>query len=47
MNDVIISGAGPSGSQCAEVLANAGYKIALIEKYTNWRKPCGGVVLKF
>lgn len=42
MYDVVISGAGPSGSQCAEVLAKAGYKIALIEKDTNWRKPCGG-----
>jgi len=44
MYDVIISGAGPSGSQCAQVLAEAGYKIALIEKDTNWRKPCGGAL---
>jgi geranylgeranyl reductase family protein len=42
MHDIIISGAGPSGSQCAENLAKAGYKIALIERDTNWRKPCGG-----
>ncbi|MFX0022986.1 MAG: NAD(P)/FAD-dependent oxidoreductase [Candidatus Hermodarchaeota archaeon] len=42
MKDIIISGAGPSGSQCAKVLAEAGYKVALIEKNTNWRKPCGG-----
>ena len=42
MHDVIISGAGPSGSQCAEVLAKAGYRVALIEKDANWRKPCGG-----
>jgi geranylgeranyl reductase family protein len=42
MFDVVISGAGPSGSQCAEVLAKAGYKVALIEKNVNWRKPCGG-----
>ncbi len=42
MYDVIISGAGPSGSQCAKVLAEAGYKVALIEKNVNWRKPCGG-----
>ncbi|MFX1410429.1 MAG: geranylgeranyl reductase family protein [Promethearchaeota archaeon] len=42
MYDVVISGAGPSGSKCAEVLANHGYKVALIEKNTNWRKPCGG-----
>jgi len=44
MYDVIISGAGPSGSQCAEVLAKAGYQVALIEKDINWRKPCGGAV---
>lgn len=42
MFDVIISGAGPSGSQCAELLAKAGFKIGLIEKDTSWRKPCGG-----
>lgn len=44
MYDVLISGAGPSGCQCAEVLAKAGYKVALIEKNVNWRKPCGGAV---
>lgn len=44
MHDVIVSGAGPSGSQCAQVLAEAGYKVALIEKDTNWRKPCGGAL---
>ena len=44
MFDVIISGAGPSGSKCAEILAKAGYKIALIEKDMSWRKPCGGGV---
>jgi len=44
MYDVVISGAGPSGSQCAKVLAKAGYKVALIEKNINWRKPCGGAV---
>jgi len=42
MYDVVISGAGPSGSQCAEVLAKAGFNIALIEKDITWRKPCGG-----
>lgn len=44
MYDVVISGAGPSGSQCAEVLAKAGYKVALMEKNSNWRKPCGGAI---
>jgi len=44
MYDVVVSGAGPSGSQFAEVLAKAGYKVALIEKNVNWRKPCGGAI---
>lgn len=44
MYDVIISGAGPAGSKCAEILAKSGYKVALIEKDTNWRKPCGGSI---
>lgn len=44
MYDVVISGAGPSGSKCAEILATSGYKVALIEKNTRWRKPCGGAV---
>jgi geranylgeranyl reductase family protein len=44
MYDVVISGAGPSGSQCGEVLARSGFKVALIERDTDWRKPCGGAV---
>lgn len=44
MFDVVISGAGPAGSKCAEILAKSGFKVALIEKDTNWRKPCGGAV---
>ncbi|MFW9872760.1 MAG: NAD(P)/FAD-dependent oxidoreductase [Candidatus Thorarchaeota archaeon] len=44
MYDVVVSGAGPAGSQCAEVLAKAGYKVALIEKDIDWRKPCGGAI---
>lgn len=44
MYDVIISGAGPAGSKCAEILAKNGFKVALIEKDTNWRKPCAGAV---
>ncbi|MFX1314708.1 MAG: geranylgeranyl reductase family protein [Promethearchaeota archaeon] len=44
MYDVIISGAGPAGSKCAEIIAKNGFKVALIEKNTNWRKPCGGIV---
>ncbi|GAI49809.1 unnamed protein product, partial [marine sediment metagenome] len=44
MYDVVISGAGPAGSRCAEILARNGFKVALIERDTNWRKPCGGAV---
>ncbi|MFW9830118.1 MAG: FAD-dependent oxidoreductase, partial [Candidatus Thorarchaeota archaeon] len=44
MYDVIISGAGPSGSKSAQILAKAGYKVALLEKDINWRKPCGGAL---
>ncbi len=44
MYDVVISGAGPAGSKCAETLAKAGFEVALIEKDTNWRKPCGGAI---
>ena len=44
MFDVVVSGAGPSGSKCAEIIAKSGYKVALIERDTNWRKPCGGTV---
>lgn len=44
MYDVIVSGAGPSGSKCAEIIAKAGFKVALIERDCDWRKPCGGAV---
>jgi len=44
MYDAVISGAGPAGSKCAEIIAKAGYKVALIERDSNWRKPCGGAI---
>ncbi|MCK4383852.1 MAG: FAD-dependent oxidoreductase, partial [Candidatus Lokiarchaeota archaeon] len=44
MYDVVISGAGPAGSKCAEMLAKKGYKTALIDRDVTWRKPCGGAV---
>lgn len=44
MHDVIVSGAGPAGSTCAKTLAKAGYNVALIEKDSTWRKPCGGAI---
>ena len=46
MYDVIISGAGPAGSKCAEVIAKAGYNVALIERDISFRKPCGGGILR-
>ncbi len=42
MYDVIVSGSGPAGSKCAEFIAKKGYKVALIERDVNYRKPCGG-----
>jgi geranylgeranyl reductase family protein len=44
MFDVVVSGAGPSGSHCAKILAESGFRVALIEKNIRWRKPCGGAV---
>ena len=44
MFDVIVSGAGPAGSACAEILAKRGFHVALIEKDSKWRKPCGGAI---
>ncbi|MHA1533411.1 MAG: geranylgeranyl reductase family protein [Promethearchaeota archaeon] len=44
MFDVVISGAGPAGSRCAQILAENGFNVALLEKDINWRKPCGGAV---
>lgn len=45
---VIIIGSGPAGSAAAYVLAEKGYRVALIEKKTHPRyKPCGGAVPVF
>ena len=44
MYDVVISGSGPAGSKCAEIVARSGFKVALLEKNSTWRKPCGGAV---
>jgi len=44
MFDVVISCAGPSGSHCAKILVEAGFRVALVENNTRWRKPCGGAV---
>ncbi len=39
---MVISGGGPAGAKCAEVAARAGLKVALLERNSSWRKPCGG-----
>jgi geranylgeranyl reductase family protein len=44
MYDVLISGAGPAGSKCAEIIAKRGFKVALLERDCKWRKPCGGAI---
>lgn len=47
MYDVIIVGAGPTGSCAAKTLADKGYKILLVEKMSMPReKSCSGVLIK-
>ena len=41
--DVVIVGAGPAGSTTAKIVAERGFKVLVLEKYTLDReKPCGG-----
>ncbi len=45
MYDVIIAGAGPSGSSCARACANAGLSVLLLDQHAfPRRKPCAGAV---
>src|SRR4028119_886515 len=36
--DVVVVGAGPSGGQCARLLAKSGKKVLLVEQYENFYK---------
>ena len=41
--DVVVVGAGPAGSTIAKIVAERGFKVLVLEKYTLDReKPCGG-----
>ena len=43
--DVVVVGAGPTGSTTARILAEKGFKVLVLEKYTLDReKPCAGAV---
>lgn len=47
MYDVIIIGAGPTGSTAAKTLADNGYRVLLIEKFKMPRnKSCSGILIK-
>jgi flavin-dependent dehydrogenase len=41
-HDVIIIGAGPSGSLAAATLSRAGRNVLLLDEKLAWEKPCGG-----
>lgn len=43
--DVVVVGAGPAGSTIAKIVAERGFKVLVLEKYTLDReKPCAGVI---
>ena len=44
--DVAVVGAGPSGSQCARLLAERGYRVILLEKHSQPRTHiiCTGII---
>lgn len=47
MYDVIIIGAGPTGSSAAKKLADEGYNVLIIERLKLPRhKPCSGILIK-
>jgi flavin-dependent dehydrogenase len=40
--DFVVVGAGPAGSRAAELLANRGSSVLLLDPRAPWEKPCGG-----
>ncbi len=47
MYDVIVIGAGPAGCMAAKRIANAGYKVLLVDKMQMPReKSCSGILIK-
>ncbi len=47
MNSIIVVGAGPAGTMCAEFLAKNGFSVIILEKERLPRyKPCGGAIPK-
>jgi len=43
--DVVVVGAGPTGSTIAKIVAERGFKVLVLEKYTlDWEKPCAGAI---
>ena len=42
--DVIVIGAGPAGSVTASLVANAGYRVLVLEKNTSCKSPCAGYI---
>jgi flavin-dependent dehydrogenase len=40
--DFLVAGAGPSGSRAAELLAQRGAVVVLVDPKAPWEKPCGG-----
>ncbi len=44
MKSIAVIGAGPAGATAAERLAQAGYRVHLLDEKLAWEKPCGGGV---
>ncbi|KAF5411056.1 MAG: Digeranylgeranylglycerophospholipid reductase [Candidatus Methanogasteraceae archaeon] len=42
--DLIVSGAGPAGSVTAAAVAQAGYRVLVLEKNSSCRSPCAGYI---